>query len=137
MLDGEKIAAEARTWIGVRFRKGGRDRTGIDCIGLLLRVGEAQGLTLRDTVEYTFNPEPRIFENYIYDQTEPLSMKTLRIGSILILKQNIFPMHTGILARDHHDRLSIINANIKKRAVVEEPLELWRNLLIGVRAYKE
>jgi len=137
MIDGKKIVADARTWLGVRFKKGGRDRMGIDCIGLLIRVGEAQGLSIRDTVEYSFNPEPRLFENFVYDQTEPLPANTLRVGSILILKQSIFPMHTGILARDHHDRWSVINANAKEHKVVEQPLESWRKLIISIRSYKE
>lgn len=137
MLDGDKIVAEARTWLGVKFKKGGRDRMGVDCIGLLLRVGEAQGLTIRDTTEYSFDPEPRKFQAYVYEQTEPLPSNSLRVGAILVLRQTIFPMHTGILAKDHHGRWSVINANIKERKVVEQTFDQWRNHLIAIRAYKE
>ena len=137
MLDNVKIVADARSWIGVKFRKGGRDRTGIDCIGLLIRVGEEQGLTIRDDTQYSFNPEPAKFTEMVFSQTEPLSMNSLRVGSILVFRQTIFPMHTGILARDHHNEWSVINANAKERRVVEQPLSYWKANLIAIRAYKE
>lgn len=137
MIDPEKVVEDARSWLGVKFKKGGRDRMGVDCIGLLIRVGEAQGLVIRDTLEYSFNPEPQKFADMVYGQTEPLPSNSLKLGSIVLLKQSIFPMHTGILAKDHHDRWSVINANIKERKVVEQLFDQWKSQVIGFRAYKE
>lgn len=130
------IEAEARTWLGVKFKKGGRDRTGVDCVGLLTNVGRACGIQLDDTVQYSFDPEPEKFQELVYGQSDAMPVRGLKTGSILLFRQSIFPMHTGILARDQHGRLSVINANIKERQVVEQTLDEWKDLLIGVRTYR-
>ena len=41
MNRGDLIVAEARRWIGVRWRHQGRSRSGVDCIGLCLCAVEA------------------------------------------------------------------------------------------------
>lgn len=38
------MIAEARSWLGVPYRHLGRDRRGIDCVGLPIVVGQALGL---------------------------------------------------------------------------------------------
>lgn len=131
------IITEARSWLGVRFKKGGRDRTGVDCIGLLVAVGRKFGFDIEDTIEYSFNPEPAKFQSLVYSQTVERKLDALDAGMILLFRQSIFPMHTGILARDRYGRFTVINASIKARAVVEEPMDMWEPLIIGVRDYRE
>lgn len=130
------IEKEARSWLGTRFKKGGRDRQGIDCVGLLVNVGRACGVELNDDTQYSFDPETEKFQDLVYGQSDPLPVTGLKVGSILLFRQAIFPMHTGILARDKYKRLSVINANIAKRQVVEQPFDEWKNLLIGVRTFR-
>jgi cell wall-associated NlpC family hydrolase len=136
MITFADIEKEARSWVGTRFKKGGRDRTGIDCVGLLVNVGRACGVELNDDTGYSFNPESEMFLDLVYGQSDVLPVTGLTPGSILLFRQSIFPMHTGILSRDKYKRLSVINANLMKRQVVEQPLDEWKNLLIGVRAYR-
>lgn len=137
MLDRKKIDAAAREWLGVKFKKAGRDKTGIDCVGLLVKVGQAQGFEIRDTLEYSFEPEPSKFVDFVNSQSEPHSRKDLQIGCILIFKQTIFPMHTGLLSKNVYGQWTVINANIKERKVVEQPLDQWRKDLIDIRDFKE
>ena len=137
MINREDIVAEARSWVDVKFKKGGRDRTGIDCIGLLVMVGKKFGFEIEDTSEYSFNPEPEKFQNLVYSQTVQRKMANLKVGSILLFRQSIFPMHTGILAKDEYGRYTVINASASSRKVVEELMTEWEPLLIGVRDYKE
>ena len=134
MTTHAEILTEARTWIGVRFKKGGRDRTGVDCVGLLWNIGHKCGLDLEDTTQYSFDPNPEKFQSLVYNQTDPAT--GLTPGTIVLLRQSIFPMHTGILARDPYGRLSIINANLHKRQVVEQPYNDWKNEVIAFRNYK-
>lgn len=130
------IEKEARSWLGVRFKKGGRDRKGIDCVGLLVNVGRACGIELNDDTGYSFNPETIMFQDLVYGQSDALPVTNLRPGSILLFRQSVFPMHTGILSKDRYGRLAVINANLMKREVVEQPMTEWKHLLIGVRTYK-
>ncbi|MBB5277790.1 cell wall-associated NlpC family hydrolase [Rhizobium rosettiformans] len=132
----DQIVAEAKSWIGVKFKKGGRDRMGVDCIGLLVNVGRSCGIEINDTTEYSFDPEPAKFQQLVYGQTDPMPFQGLKPGSIILLRQSIFPMHTGILSRDAHGRLSVINANLHKRQVVEQPYTDWKDMVISLRSYK-
>jgi cell wall-associated NlpC family hydrolase len=132
----DQINTEARSWLGVKFKKGGRDRLGVDCIGLLVGVGRSCGLEIEDTIQYSFDPEPEKFSRLVYGQTDPHPFKNLKPGLIVLLRQSIFPMHTGIISKDNYGRLSIINANLRERKVVEQQFSDWHELIIGFRTYK-
>lgn len=136
MATNQDIINEAKTWVGVRFKKGGRDRMGVDCVGLLVNVGRSCGIQIEDTVEYSFDPDPAKFQQMVYGQSDPITFEGLVPGSIVLMRQSVFPMHTGILSRDHYGRLSIINANLHKRQVVEQLYSEWKNQVIGFRKYK-
>ena len=42
----EKFVAEVRSWLGTKFRYQGRDRKGIDCVGVVVLSLAALGLSL-------------------------------------------------------------------------------------------
>lgn len=54
----EMVVAEARTWIGVKWRHQGRTREGVDCIGLPQQVGVSLGLLTYDYANYGPEPDP-------------------------------------------------------------------------------
>lgn len=136
-VDRKELVKEARTWLGTKFKKGGRDRTGVDCIGLLIGVGRKFQFDIKDTIEYSFSPEPAMFQHMVYDQTIHRDMNDVMEGSIVILRQSIFPMHTGIIAKHAYGGWSIINANLKERKVIEQSISVWADMIIGLRDYKE
>jgi cell wall-associated NlpC family hydrolase len=43
-MNPDTVIAEARSYVGVPFRHQGRDRRGLDCVGLVLVVGQTLGL---------------------------------------------------------------------------------------------
>lgn len=135
MIDRMDIVRAARSYLGVYFKKGGRDRAGMDCVGLLYSVGRDIGLELEDTTAYTFDPNAPLMQRYVFEQSERRKINTLQNGYIAILRQSIFPMHTGIIALDGAWP-TIINANAIKRRVIEQPLDAWFKDLIEVRDYK-
>ena len=56
----EAVVREARTWVGVPFRHQGRDRTGVDCVGLPIVVLQNLGAVetdfeIRDYPRLPFN----------------------------------------------------------------------------------
>ena len=136
MITRDQIVETARSYLGVRFARSGRDRNrGIDCVGLLTLVGRDLGLDIKDIINYDFEPRPDEFLRIIRTQTNPVPMGVFRPGTVVLLKQSIYPMHCGILARTD-DGLTIINANLHKRKVIEEPIANWRKDIIELRDYK-
>lgn len=136
-MDRQLIVDAARQYLGTPFKKGGRSKTAIDCVGLLVLVGRDVGLHIEDTTEYSFNPEVAKFVDVIYSQSVRLPMEPLLIGSIGIFKQSIFPMHTGIIAKDpRNGQLTVINANLSRKSVVEQPMSEWKSNLLHLRDYK-
>ncbi|MBS3648872.1 hypothetical protein KEU06_09660 [Pseudaminobacter sp. 19-2017] len=132
----DEIVAAAREYLGVPFKKAGRDKFGLDCVGLIILAGRNCGLEIYDTTKYTMGPHPELLHEFLYPQTERLPGNRLVHGSIAILRDSIFPMHTGIITTDGSEPM-IINASAKARRVVEEPYKIhWAANLVGMRDYK-
>lgn len=55
----DQVIAEAQSWVRVPFRKGGRSRTGVDCLGLLVVIGRALNVHHVDEPNYSQWPDPR------------------------------------------------------------------------------
>lgn len=132
----EAIVAAARAYIGTPFRMLGRSHEGIDCVGLLYCVGTGFGYEIADRQDYSRNPEVKKLNDALDAYTDPASLSAMKAGQIVKLRQAFFPMHTGIMAKDEHGRLTIINANISKRMVVEELMADWRDLVMAVREFR-
>lgn len=135
-LTRQQVVDTARSYLGVRFARSGRDRIhGIDCVGLLTLVGRDLGLDIEDIINYNFEPKPDVFLNIIRSQSNPVKMGAYNPGNIVLLRQTIFPMHCGIIGRDENG-LTVINANLHERKVVEQPIRVWKNEIIELRDYK-
>lgn len=135
MINRLDIVRVARSYLGTRFLRGGRDHKGIDCVGLLVMVGREVGLDLKDTTAYNFNPNIPLMQEFVFDQSERRPFRPLKNGYLAILKQSVFPMHTGIITVDQGET-TIINANMKARSVIEQTIAEWDKDLIEVRDYK-
>lgn len=132
----DDVVSSARSYIGVRFARSGRDRTrGLDCVGLLTVVGRDLGLDIQDILNYNFEPKPDTFLNIIRSQSNSVPMGAFKPGNIVLLRQSIYPMHCGIIGRKPSG-LTVINANMHARKVVEQPISEWRNEIIELRDYK-
>lgn len=131
----QDIVTAARAYLGTRFKMRGRNRAeGIDCVGLLALVSADIGLKIDDTIAYSKMPDPDMFRAVINDQTKAGSINQLKSGSIVLFKQAVFPLHAGILVVEN-GQMTVVNASMKMRKVVEEPWEEWRTLLLGVREF--
>ena len=140
MIARFRVVEVSRSYIGVRFRHKGRDRNGVDCVGLLIAVGREVGLPIADTdQDYQRTPglsEAEIFRERIRSQSKPGSVNNIRPGSIALFKQALYPCHCGILV-PQPGRITIIHSLLKKRGVVEETFSgsSWEADLIEVREF--
>lgn len=132
----DQIVAEARTYLEVHFKLHGRSRIGIDCIGLLIAVARSFGQEIDDNKNYSLRqPFEVMLNKHLRAHCNPAPISPIRHGQILKFRQSHIPMHVGILTMDGKVP-GVINANLKKRKVVEEPLSEWKNLLMEIREFK-
>lgn len=68
---------EANRWLGVKYRRGGTDRGGIDCSGLVSRIYlDVAGISLARTAEHQFH------------EGTPVSPKEPRPGDLIFFSSN-------------------------------------------------
>jgi cell wall-associated NlpC family hydrolase len=133
-INREDVIAEARKWIGTRWVHQGRTEMGVDCAGLVLKVGEAVGAPVEDMLGYRRSPDGVLFRQHIVQQTtfEPYP----KPGSIGLFREARFPTHTGIFALDENGKLTLIHAYMPYGKVMEEHFtHEWPTKLVGVRNY--
>lgn len=132
----DEIVAEARTYLGVRFKMRGRNRMGLDCVGLLIVVAQSFGQKITDRTDYSMKqPFEVALNSHLKAHSNPAPLKPFRHGQIVKFRQSVLPMHLGIITLDGTEPM-VIDAHVKKKKVVEEPLRLWSNLILELREFK-
>ncbi len=125
MNKGELIVAEARRWIGVRWRHQGRSRAGVDCIGLCLCALEAgAGATFDAPATYARRPSGRLLQAALAAALDPVQSGSGQAGDIALFSEAGQRVHVGILASKEGVQ-TVIHAHARRRAVVEEPLDVF------------
>jgi cell wall-associated NlpC family hydrolase len=122
----DEVVAEARTWIGVPYRKCGRSRTaGVDCLGLLVNVGIRFQVPHKDEPNYSEWPDPH------YRILKTLS-RYLRIvpgeprpGTVGVFANSKLPGHVGFFS-ELNGRLHVIHARMDVRKVAEHEFQHGR-----------
>jgi cell wall-associated NlpC family hydrolase len=127
------VIAEARKYLGVRWSHQGRDRLGIDCAGLILRVGNDLGL-----IDYT----PPIYHrrtagleflsHFSNNGLVEIGYPNRQHGDILLFEDGSFPCHCGLLVIEDGVEY-LLHAHAPKKMVVEERITLtWINKLTNI-----
>lgn len=133
MAQAHDLVAHARALLGARFAHQGRTRDGLDCLGLLLMVADAAGLTFDGK-----RPQEISLPNYstrpdsVFLQTELARFLTPvhapQVGDVALLMIDGAPQHLAILS-DYPapEELGMIHAYAVARKVVEHRYdEHWR-----------
>jgi len=131
MPSNQDFVDAARGWLGVPWLHQGRNRAGVDCVGLLLVCLEEIGLPAEDLQGYRRSPQPVRFVQHIRSQTEPCT-ETVP-GAIGIFRGGTQPCHVGIFA-EKDGIVTLIHAYAGLGVVMEEPFAHdWPNDLIELR----
>lgn len=142
----QQLIDEARKWLSVPYRNQGRDRSGVDCGGLLLVVGRALELTEMEHLGYSNSPDGETFERLLNENCDPVGdWRNPRRGDILAHDYNEGIQHCSIVTAVE-PRLTVIHAKrpIGKareataagmRGVIEQYLH-GRDLRAWVKTYR-
>lgn len=122
MTPRERLVESVRTWIGVKYRDKGRDRHGIDCIGLLMVAAKDVGLTEYDTVDYPRRPNPQDFLRGLKNHLVRIQKQDAGHGDIMVFAEPRHPCHIGILDVQPDGTVYVIHAYAPSRKVIREPL---------------
>lgn len=125
MSDARDLVAEARTYLGVRWQHQGRSREGVDCIGLVIAVGEAcRGLTVTEPDYGRVAVDEQMIEGAGVHLV-PVPKAQMRPGDVVVLGFNT-QRHMAILGDYPAGGLSLIHAYVPNRKVIEQRLDdVW------------
>lgn len=122
MVPREAFIAEARKWIGVPYLHQGRNRHGVDCIGLLLVTAWALGLTEYDVRGYGRVPDA----GFLQAECDRLMVRTDDAPHVYLMRFTREPQHLGIAT----DR-GILHAWGGAGRVTETSMPLsWRSRIV-------
>lgn len=135
MTTRAEIVAAARSYLGVRWHHQGRNRAGLDCIGLVIAVARDLGLSDYDIGGYARVPDGKTLRATMAQQMDVLKREPLP-GDVLLFAFQRNPLHTAIVT-DAPGGLGMIHAFANKRMVVEHRLdEVWRSRIVCAFGYR-
>jgi cell wall-associated NlpC family hydrolase len=134
-----KIVAEARNWIGTDWVHQGRSIYGIDCVGLILVVGKKLGAIDPDYDNANYQRQAQGADlltpfRYLLDQ-KPIC--DIMAGDIVVLRDNFYPCHAGIIA-SKRNKLTMIHSDALRKKVIEEFIDQsgWRRRIVADFTYR-
>lgn len=96
MVTREEFVAEARKWIDVPYLHQGRNRHGVDCIGLLLVVGWALGLSEYDVKGYGRIPNAGFLQAECDRLMVRIPSDEVQPADVYLMRFTRDPQHLGI-----------------------------------------
>jgi hypothetical protein len=134
IISRSDVVAEARSWLGTRFRHRGHTKgVGADCIGVVYGSAINLGLLPDGFVMPAYAPLPSNglmmgnCEKYLVRRAQPAP------GAIALLRFDYEPTHLAIFGDHKLYGVSLIHSYARVRKVVEHGLDsLWRGRLIAV-----
>lgn len=112
------IITAARTFMGVPFRHQGRNKLGVDCLGLVLLSAEMSGVKLQDLKGYARSPDGHTLKSECGKQLIPVKLRDIQDGDILLMSFRREPQHLAIKTN-----IGIIHSYQDSGGVVEHGLD--------------
>lgn len=121
MIPREKVVAEARSWAGTKWIHQGRNRHGIDCVGLIVVVCRSLEIWDYDVAAYPREPNGTFISHFIAAGGKRIPLPEAQDGDLLLFRDTIYACHVGFVA-SKYDQAHIIHAHTSRRKVIEEPM---------------
>lgn len=126
-----ELVSRARHYLGTPFLHQGRDSSGLDCVGLLIRVAHDLELTDFDFREYQARPDGETMQRLLDEHLDRLdSVSDAQPGDVLAMRYRA-PQHAAIITTiDQDGEFTVIHAT--ERGVAEHRLDsLWMRKVYG------
>lgn len=144
MTTRAELVAEARTWIGTRYRHQARRKgVAVDCIGLVGGVALACGIPNAAEWErdvdlhcYARTPESTLLLSSCARFLDRVPIASAREGDVLLFALQEQPRHFAILVQTEPSRIVHAYALLSARRVVEQPLPIARARVIAAFQFK-
>lgn len=130
--DPEALVAAARAYLGVPYHHCGRNRQGVDCLGLLVLVGRDLGLPVQDEESYSQIVNAARFRAGIEAHCASVPPAEMAPGDVLLFSVQRSPQHLAMLTVAGPDP-QMIHAYQTAGKVVEHGLSgAWPRRLVAV-----
>ena len=133
MTTAADILAEARTWAGTPFHHQGRFKgVGVDCLGLVVGVGRALGLSQADATGYPRQPDGAALLAGLDAAYQRLPLGQQKPGDIMVFRIRRDPQHLALLT----ERGGMIHVHAAVGRVVETSLDAtWSARVVAAYRY--
>jgi len=131
----QEIVDAARKYADVPWVHQGRNKYGIDCVGLLVLVARDVGLKPLDVTTYSqFYNSSILIKAFIENGCKKITKTTAQSGDIMAINIGRCPMHVGILSEKRGIK-HIIHAFRPSRFVREEEIYplMWKRFAFGFK----
>jgi cell wall-associated NlpC family hydrolase len=117
-----QLARAARGYLGVPWRHRGRDRNGLDCLGLVVLAARGAGLAVAEPAEpYARGARgPELLEA-LAAHCARVPLPDAAEGDVLAFADGAHVAHLGVRTT-LHGRPGVLHAHVRRRRVVEEQL---------------
>lgn len=131
----DKFVEAARGWVDVPYKHLGRDRYGIDCVGVLIKSAHETGFSTYDTKNYSRQPSPREFLRELKGHLDRIQKRDAGHGDVVVFQEPSHPCHVGILDVEKDGTVYVIHAYAPARKVVREAMtqDRWSRALMAFR----
>lgn len=130
MVTRQDIVDEARTYLGVRWHHQGRNRAGVDCLGLVILVAHQLGLSEFDSSDYGRIPDGQRLRAGLTEHMDVT--RAPQPGDVLLMRFEQHPQHVAIVTER-----GIIHAYAQVRKVVEHRLDaVWQGRVVAAYSFK-
>ncbi len=140
MISRENIISAARELIGVPYLHQGRNvRTGIDCVGLLVLIGQIIGYEeIHDLADYRRVPSSSTLLEFLKRNLDEISLEQIQAGDfVLMTLGGRKARHTAVISSLETDLVkgkepmlihALNDGNITR--VIEQPVKRWQHLFV-------
>lgn len=119
MTTRAQVIAEARGWLGASWRHQGRTRAGVDCVGLVVKVAHALGLSEFDSNDYARQATDETLLAICREHLVEVPIAEMQTGDIVLMRFGT-QRHLAFLGDYTLGGLSLIHAYaLHPRKVVE------------------
>lgn len=125
----EQFLEAARSWIGVPWVHQGRTRSGIDCVGLIVKSAEECGISVSDRADYGRRQSYMQLRPLLQDYCDRVEYP---IPGDIILFKNSSTLHLAVVSKVRNEKIvRVVQAYGHGSKVVENglgfpALQIWR-----------